>query len=70
MAVAIKPKRSHTASSVPDANDLVAGEMAVNTADQKIYMRDDSNNIVTVAEKGVSEAEATTKATIMAIALG
>ena len=70
MAVAIKPNRSHTASSVPDANDLVAGEMAVNTADQKIYMRDDSNNIVTVAEKGVSEAEATTKATIMAIALG
>ena len=70
MAVSIKPKRSHTASSVPDTDDLQAGELAVNTADQKIYMRDDSNNIVTVAEKGVSEAEATTKATIMAIALG
>jgi hypothetical protein len=33
-------------------------------------MRDDSNNIVTVAEKGVSDADATAKAVTMAIALG
>ena len=46
MAVAILPKRSHSAASVPDTNDLIAGELAVNTADTKIYMRDDSNNIV------------------------
>jgi hypothetical protein len=70
MAVAILPKRSHTSSSAPTTSDLLAGEMAVNTADQKIYMRDDSNNIVTVAEKGVSDADATAKAVTMAIALG
>ena len=49
MAVVIKLKRSHTSSSTPDTDDLVAGEIAVNTADKKIYMRDDSNNIVEVA---------------------
>jgi hypothetical protein len=70
MALAIKPKRSHTASNTPTTSDLVAGELCVNTADQKIYMRDDSNNIVTVAEKGVSDADATAKAVTMAIALG
>jgi hypothetical protein len=70
MAVAIKPKVSHVAANVPDTNDLQAGEFAINTADAKVYVRDASNNIVEVANKGVSEAEATTKATIMAIALG
>lgn len=70
MAVTIKPKRSHTASSVPGTSDLVAGELAVNTADQKIYVRDDSNNIVTVANKGQTAAEVTAKAMAMAIALG
>ena len=45
----IKLKRSHSGSSVPTTSDLVAGEIAVNTADKKIYMRDDSNNIVEVA---------------------
>jgi|TARA_Y100000034_G_C6711617_1_gene314379 hypothetical protein len=70
MAIAIKPKVSHSAASVPTTSDLVAGEFAINSADQKVYIRDNSNNIVEVANKGVSEAEATTKATIMAIALG
>jgi|TARA_Y100000034_G_C6718009_1_gene317529 hypothetical protein len=70
MAVAILPKRSHTLSSTPTTGDLVEGELAVNTADKKIYMRDASNNIVTVANDGVSSAEATSKAVVMAIALG
>lgn len=68
MAVAILPKRSHSAASVPDTSDLVAGELAVNTADTKIYMRDDSNNIVRVS--GQTAAEVTAKAMAMAIALG
>ena len=70
MAVAILPKRSHTLSSTPTTGDLVEGELAVNTADKKIYMRDASNNIVTVANEGVSESTATSKAVVMAIALG
>jgi hypothetical protein len=45
----IKLKRSETASSVPTTSDLAVGEVALNTVDQKIYVRDSSNNIITVA---------------------
>ena len=54
MATVIKLKKSETASSVPTTSNLAAGEVAVNTADQKIYVRDSSNNIVEVANKGES----------------
>ena len=52
MATVIKLKKSETASSVPDTSDIVVGEVAINTADQKIYVRDSNDNIVTVANKG------------------
>ena len=52
MATVIKLKKSETASSVPTTSNLAVGEVAVNTADQKVYVRDSSNNIVTVANKG------------------
>ena len=68
MAVSILPKRSHSAANVPDTSDLIAGELAVNTADAKIYFRDDSNNIVRVS--GQTAAEDTAKAMALAIALG
>ena len=45
MSKVIKLKRSFTASSVPTTSDLVEGEVAVNTADHNIYVRDDSDNI-------------------------
>lgn len=48
MSSVIKLKRSETASSVPTTSDLAVGEVAVNTADQKIYMRS-SSGIVTIA---------------------
>ena len=48
MSNIIKPKRSSTASSVPTTSDLADGEIAVNTADQKIYVRI-SSDIVEVA---------------------
>jgi len=70
MAVSILPKRSHSAGNTPDTSDLIAGELAVNTADQKIHLRDDSNNIVTVATKGQTAAEVTATAMALAIALG
>ena len=66
MATVIKLKKSETASSVPDTSDLVQGEVAINTADQKIYVRDSNDNIVTVANKG--ETLGTVLA--MSIALG
>jgi len=52
MTTVIKLKKSETASSVPTTSDIAVGEVAINTADQKIYVRDSSNNIVTVANKG------------------
>ena len=66
MATVIKLKKSETASSVPDTGDLVVGEVAINTVDQAIYVRDSSDNIVTVASKG--ETLGTVLA--MSIALG
>ena len=66
MATVIKLKKSETASSVPDTVDLVQGEVAINTADQALYVRDSNNNIVTVAYKG--ETLGTVLA--MSIALG
>ena len=70
MATKIKLKRSEIPTSVPSVNDLQVGEVALNTVDQKLYVKDSGNNIVEVANKGASDAEVTTKATIMAIALG
>ena len=66
MATVIKLKKSEVAASVPDTGDLVVGEVAINTADQKIYVRDSNDNIVTVANKG--ETLGTVLA--MSIALG
>ena len=70
MATRIKLKRSEIPTSVPDVNDLQTGEVAINTFDQKMYVKDSENKIIEVANKGASDAEVTTKATIMAIALG
>jgi hypothetical protein len=48
MANVFKPKRSSTASSVPTTSNLADGELAVNSADKKIFLRD-GNSIVEVA---------------------
>lgn len=64
MATVIKLKRSETASSVPSTSDLQVGELAINTSDKKIYVKDSGNNIVEVASSDVDEA------TALAIALG
>lgn len=45
----ILPKRSSVRGSVPDTSDLDAGEIAINSADAKLYVRGDNNNIVTLA---------------------
>ena len=48
MATVIKIKKSETASSAPTTSDLVA-EVALNTADKKLYVRDSNSSIITVA---------------------
>lgn len=57
MAQVIKIKRSESASSAPSTSDLATHEIAMNTADQKIYTKDSNGNIVTIASH--SEAIAT-----------
>lgn len=48
MANVIKIKKSETALSVPTTSDLVAGEVALNSVDQTIYVRA-STGVVAVA---------------------
>jgi hypothetical protein len=75
MATTFKPKRKFTAGA-PTLSDLERGELAVNTAEQKIYMRNEAggatpanDEIVTV---GGFDTNAATidDAIVMAIALG
>ena len=66
MSIAIKPKRSETATSTPSASDLETGEIAVNSADQKIYTKKADGTVVEVANKGAEEGFAIA----MGIALG
>ena len=47
MAVKIKPLRKFT-TGTPTTSDMVEGEIAVNTADKKVFMRDDANNVIEV----------------------
>jgi hypothetical protein len=53
-----KPKRSSTANSVPTISNLADGELAVNTADQKIYVRSGAS-IVTVGSVSVGGGTST-----------
>ena len=49
MAVVIKIKKSETASDAQTTSDLAVGEVALNTADKKIYVRDSSDSIINVS---------------------
>jgi len=68
MAVDIKLKRSHTHSSIPTTSDLAEGEFAVNTYDGKMFMRDGSNNIVTVGSHYTTDFEPSTKTFYVTVA--
>jgi hypothetical protein len=66
MATVIKPKKSETANSVPTTSNIVVGEMAVNTADKKIYIRDSNDAIVAVGSAAAgATANAVTKQYIL-----
>jgi hypothetical protein len=68
MAVDLKLKRSHTHSTIPSTSDLVEGEIAVNTYDRKMYMRDGSSNIVTVSNHYATDYESATKVLYVTVA--
>jgi hypothetical protein len=48
MATTIVFKHSHTTDAEPTAVDLQEGEIAINTADGKIFTKDADDNIVTL----------------------
>lgn len=53
-------KRSSTASSVPAAGSLQAGELAVNLADQKLYSKTAGGTVVQVGFGNLTSAMVTT----------
>ena len=66
MAQVIKIKRSETSSSVPGTSDLATHEIAMNVADKKIYTKNASGSIVTVASHSDS---AVTEDDILALSI-
>lgn len=48
----IKPKKSSTPGEIPSAGDLEVSELAVNTADGKLFTKHTDNSIVTIAGGG------------------
>ena len=60
----IQLKRSSTASAVPSSGSLVAGELAVNTADGKLYLKKDNASVVQIG--GPAEAGTLTGITLAA----
>jgi hypothetical protein len=57
MAVKITPKRSASAGTVPTTSNLDAGEIAINLADKKLYVRDTSSNILELTTRTISSQD-------------
>lgn len=62
-------KKSSVAGKVPVAGDLQYGELAINYADAKIYLKKSDNTIVGISEAGTG-TQTNDFAVQMAIALG
>ena len=60
MATVIKPKRSETASSVPAANSLAVGELAMNITDGKFYTKTSGGVVKEVGGAGAVTLQAVT----------
>lgn len=58
MANTIIIKNSSTAAAVPAAGSLVKGELAVNVTDKKLYTKDNSGNVVLVADAALVDSAA------------
>lgn len=60
---------STTATNVPSAANLLPGELAINTADGKLYYEDSSGNVQLLASKDATANAATAASTGKAIAM-
>ena len=73
MATTIKLKSSATTGNIPDLSNLSLRELAINTADGKLYVRqgdgsDPGDEIIDLHQRSVTEA--VSDALALAIALG
>ena len=62
MSTVIKPKRSETALSVPAANSLAVGELAMNVTDGKFYTKTSGNVVKEVGGAGAVTLNSVTTA--------
>ena len=62
MPTVIKPKRSETALSVPAANSLAIGELAMNVTDGKFYTKTSGNVVKEVGGAGAVTLNSVTTA--------
>ena len=62
MATVIKPKRSETALSIPAANSLAVGELAMNVTDGKFYTKTSGNVVKEVGGAGAVTLNSVTTA--------
>ena len=53
----LKPKRSDSAGNVPTTSNLEEGEIAINLADKKLFVRDTSNNILELTARTMTSLE-------------
>ena len=53
----IKPKRTSSAGVVPTTSNLEAGEIAINLADKKLFVRDTSNNILELTTRTLASLD-------------
>ena len=68
MAIDVKLKRSHTHSTIPTTSNLVEGEVAINTYDRKMYMRDGSSNVVTISDHYATAFESSAQTLYVTVA--
>lgn len=57
MSHIIKPKRTSSAGRVPTTSNLEAGEIAINLADKKLFVRDTSNTILELTTRTMGSLE-------------
>jgi len=57
MAIQIKPKRTTTSGNVPSTANLEAGEVAINLADKKLFVRDTSNNVLELTTRTLNSLD-------------
>ena len=70
MANQVVIKNKATADSAPATSDLIAGELALNTNDGKLYYENSGGNIKYFGDSADSLTAASADATALAIALG